>query len=352
MAGREEGCMLKPLRIGGVEARIPIIQGGMGARVSLHSLAGSVAREGGIGVISAVLLHDPGRNHPKTTCKGEVLSKPYNDAIPLREEIRKAREIAGPGGVIGVNILFAMTDFEDLLLTAFDEGIDLILTGAGFSREVFRLGKRFGVPIVSIISSAKGAKLAERSGAAAVVVEGTMAGGHLGTMESVWEILPSVVEAVSIPVIAAGGIFDGKDIAKALRMGASGVQIATRFVVTEECDVHPNFKQAYLDAKEGDVILVKSPVGMPGRAIKNRLIEELPSGKWRTKGCKYNCIKPCSGNADPYCIATALLRSASGDVETGLVFAGANAVRLKEMTTVPELIRELVEETERELSRS
>ncbi len=342
--------MLKPLRIGKVEARIPIIQGGMGARVSLHRLAGSVAREGGVGVISAVLLHDPGRNHPKDTCKGEKLKKPYNDAIPLREEIRKAREIAGSEGVIGVNILFAMSDFEDLLLTAFDEGVDLILTGAGFSREVFRLGKRFHVPIVSIISSAKGAKLAERSGAAAVVVEGTDAGGHLGTMESVWDILPSIVDAVSIPVIAAGGIFDGKDMARALRMGASGVQIATRFVVTEECDVHPNFKQAYLNSKDGDIVLVKSPVGMPGRAIKNRFVEEMASGKWRKPGCKYNCIKPCSGHADPYCIATALLRSASGDVETGLVFAGGNAWRLREITTVPRLMKELVEEAEKELS--
>jgi len=341
--------LLEPLRIGKAEARIPIIQGGMGARVSLHRLAGSVAREGGVGVISSVLLHDPGRSHPKTTCKGQELEKPYNDALPLREEVRKAREIAGPGGIIGVNILFAMTDFEDILLTAVDEGVDLILTGAGFSREVFKVGKRFDTPIVSIIASAKGAKLAERSGAAAVVVEGTMAGGHLGTMETVWDILPSVVEAVSIPVIAAGGIFDGKDIARAFRMGAKGVQIATRFVVTEECDVHQNFKQAYIDAKKEDIILVPSPVGMPGRGIRNRFIEELPSGKWKTQSCKTNCIKPCSGKADPYCIATALLRSAAGDVETGLVFAGDNAWRLKEMTTVPRLMKELVEEAEREL---
>ncbi len=346
---------LPELRIKHLEPKYPIIQGGMGAKVSLHRLASAVANVGGIGVISAVLLHEKDRSKPKkTTCKGieveKVGLKPYHYAHELAEEIRKAKELA-PNGIIGVNIMYALTHFYELLMTAIDAGADLIIQGAGFGKDVFKICNTFDMPLVEIVATPKGAKLSERLGAAAVIVESGDAGGHLGTMDKLWDILPSIVEAVNIPVIAAGGIFDGKDMARAFEMGAKGVQIATRFIATYECDAAQEFKDYIIQAKPEDSIYIKSPVGMPAHAVRNPFTERLErEGKIPHK-CPFNCLKTCSGEDSIYCIADVLLRSVSGDVERGLVFSGSNVGRVNRMYSVKELIDELVRECEEELER-
>ncbi len=346
---------LPKLKIKHLEPKYPIIQGGMGAKVSLHRLASAVANAGGIGVISAVLLHEKDRSKPmKTTCKGidveSVGLKPYHYAHELAEEIRKAKELA-PNGIIGVNIMYALTHFYELLMTAIDAGADLIIQGAGFGKDVFKICNTFDMPLIEIVATPKGAKLSERLGAAAVIVESGEAGGHLGTMESLWDVLPSIVEAVDIPVIAAGGIFDGKDMARAFEMGAKGVQIATRFIATYECDAAQAFKDYIIQAKPEDSIYIKSPVGMPAHAVRNPFTERLErEGKIPHK-CPFNCLKTCSGEDSIYCIADVLLKSVSGDVERGLVFSGSNVGRVNRMYSVKELIEELVRECEEELER-
>ena len=346
---------LPKLRIKDLEPKYPIIQGGMGAKVSLHKLASAVANAGGIGVISAVLLHEKDRSKPKkTTCKGidveSVGLKPYHYAWELAEEIRKAKELA-PKGIIGVNIMYALTHFYELLMTAIDAGADLIIQGAGFGKDVFKICNTFNVPLVEIVATPKGAKLSERLGAAAVIVESGDAGGHLGTTESLWDILPGIVEAVNIPVIAAGGIFDGKDMARAFEMGASGVQIATRFVATYECDAAQEFKDYIIKAKPEDSIYVKSPVGMLAHAVRNPFTERLEREGRIPHTCPYKCLKTCQGPDSIYCIADALLKSVEGDVVEGLVFSGSNVGKVNRMYHVDELIKELVEECEEELER-
>ena len=270
---------LPTLRIAEYIPRFPIVQGGMSVRVSTASLASAVARAGGIGVIGAT---------------GISLAE-------LKEEIRQARSRA-EGGILGVNIMFAARQFAELVKTAIDEKIDIIFTGAGFSRDIFRWVQDSTTAVVPIVSSAKAARLAEKSGAPAVVAEGSEAGGHLGTDRSIKDILPEIVETVKIPVIAAGGIVDGKDMADMVKLGASGIQMATRFVLSEECSVADEYKQLYLEAREEDVIIIKSPVGMPGRALKNkfaRLIAEDDTPE--PEDCDA-CLKNCSAD---YCILQA-----------------------------------------------
>ncbi len=347
---------LPKLKVGPVEPEYPIVQGGMGAKVSLHRLAAAVSNAGGLGVISAVLLHEKDRKKEKKhTCKGEDVEKlglkPYIYATELAQEIKKAKELA-PGKPIGVNIMYALTHFYELLMTAIDAGADFIVQGAGFGKDVFKICKTFDVPLIEIVSTPKGAALSERLGASAVVVESVDAGGHLGTDKSLWEVLPQIVSAVkNIPVIAAGGIFDGKDMAKAFKLGAKGVQMATRFIATYECDAHENFKKVILNAKREDSIFVKSPVGMPAHALKTPFTERLLKEGRIPHTCKYNCLKACSGPDSIYCIADALLASVSGDVENGLFFAGNNAYKVNKMYSVKELIEELVNECEAELRK-
>jgi len=346
---------LPKLRIGSLEPKYPIIQGGMGAKVSLHRLASAVANAGGIGVISAVLLHEKDRSKPPvSTCKGvEVESvglKPYHYAGELAREIKKAKALA-PNGIIGVNIMYALTHFYELLMTAIDAGADLIIQGAGFGKDVFKICRTFDVPLVEIVATPKGAKLSERLGASAVIVESGEAGGHLGTLERLWDILPGVIKAVDIPVIAAGGIFDGRDMARAFEMGAKGVQVATRFIATYECDAAPEFKKYIIEAKAEDSIYIKSPVGMPAHAVRNPFTEKLEREGRIPHSCPFKCLKTCTGPDSIYCIADALLRSVEGDVVDGLVFSGSNVGRVNRMYHVDELIKELVEECEAELER-
>jgi NAD(P)H-dependent flavin oxidoreductase YrpB (nitropropane dioxygenase family)/3-hydroxymyristoyl/3-hydroxydecanoyl-(acyl carrier protein) dehydratase len=319
---------LPELNIGNIHARLPIIQGGMAVRVSLHNLAGNVAKEGGVGIIAVSGMQDPNE---------------------VKDEITKARAIAGPGGVIGINIMGVVGRFRELVSAAVDAKVDLIIQGAGFRKDIFDLTRASGVPVFAMASSAKVAKKGEDAGAAAIVVEGADAGGHLGfphghEFRKTIDILKEVVETVKIPIIAAGGIFTGADIVEMLRAGASGVQMATRFVSTEECDADSKFKQAHLDATKDDVVIIHSPVGLPGRAVRTPFVDKIINGtapKPNPEECK-GCIGPVCDKS--YCILKALENARKGDLENGLVFAGSNVWRVKKMTTVHKLIKELVDE--------
>ena len=309
---------MPPLSIGRVTSRLPIIQGGMAVRISMAPLAAAVAREGGIGVIA-----------------GSGMTPDE-----LRHEIRTARESAA-GGVIGVNIMVAVRNFADLVKAAIDEKIDLVISGAGFSRDVFDWTREAGVPMVPIVGSPRVAILSEKFGAAAVVVEGQDAGGHLGAVLPVRQLLPSILDAVSIPVIAAGNIITGADINELMSAGAAGVQMGTRFAATVESSAPDAFKRMYVDAVEDDIVLVDSPVGLPGRSLRNPLTERLAAGiEPRIERCIV-CLKKCGKQ---FCIMDKLLRAQSGDVEDGLVFTGGGVARIHDIPTVRCLMERLVAE--------
>jgi NAD(P)H-dependent flavin oxidoreductase YrpB (nitropropane dioxygenase family) len=249
-------------------------------------------------------------------------------------------------GIVAVNIMFAIREFMEAVKASIEAGVDMIVTGAGFSRDIFKIGKEHDVPIVSIVSSPEFGKLAERSGADAIVVEAKEAGGHLGTDRSLRELFPEVRKVVKkVPLIAAGGITDGYEVGEMMsKYGADGVQMATRFVLTKECDVSSAFKQTYIDAKREDVVLVDSPVGLPGRAIRNRFLRRLQGGETVYDGhCKRGCLKKCSHS---FCIIDRLDMSRGGDVEEGLVFSGENVWKLSDIPSVRDLIDRLVAEAE------
>ena len=304
---------LPELKIGTKIARVPIMQGGMAIRLSTGALAAAVANQGGIGLIAA---------------SGMTPQE-------LRYEIRMARSLSK--GVIGINIMFAAKKFAEMVNTAIDEGIDLVVAGAGFSRDIFALGKASGTPVVPIVSSVKLAKISQRLGAAAIVVEGKEAGGHLGTDQSIKEIIPDIVAAVDIPVIAAGGILHGQDIADLINMGVSGVQMGSRFAASVEANSAPALKNFYLKAKPEDVVVIHSPVGLPGRAVRNPWAERIMEGSVPPNKCD-NCLKACKHN---FCIIRALSRAQQGDVETGLVFTGEYLPTIDKILTVEEIFQQL-----------
>lgn len=353
---------LPELKIGELVAKIPIIQGGMGVGISLSSLAGAVAQSGGIGVISGVEI---GFNEPDY-----FTNKMAANLRALRAHIRKAREIAG-SGVLGINIMTALNNFEQMAVESIKEKIDIIFCGAGLPLKLPRLVGGSKTKIAPIVSSGRAASIICKSwdknyGVApdAIVVEGPLAGGHLGFDEEELEnpacrlknILNDVLEAVKsyeekykkkIPVVAGGGVYSGKDIAELLEMGASGVQMATRFVATHECDASPEFKKAYIDARKEDLTIIKSPVGMIGRAINNRFLEDAKAGLKKPIRCICNCLKSCDPTKSPYCIADALISAQKGNLKDGFAFAGANAYRVDKIVSVVELLRELVSEAEK-----
>ncbi len=348
---------MNTLKIGNLTARLPIIQGGMGVGISMSSLASAVANEGGIGVIS---------------CAGIGLiyrhaAKDYMEAciIGLREEIRKAREKTS--GLIGVNIMMALTNFSDMVKTAIAEKVDVIFAGAGLPLDL----PNYRTPdcvtkLVPIVSSARAAKIICEKWKTLydylpdlVVVEGPKAGGHLGFKTgqiddpefAIEKLIPAVVSEVAvfekqynqeIPVIAAGGIYTGEDIYKMMQLGAKGVQIASRFVTTFECDADDRFKQTYIDASEDQVEIIQSPVGMPGRALQGEFLEKVKQGLMAPKSCPYNCLRTCDYTKVPYCIILALYNSYKGDLKKGYAFAGSNAYRATKITSVKEIMDELV----------
>lgn len=310
------------LVFGNIRARVPIIQGGMAVRVSLAPLAAAVAEEGAIGIIAGSGLQ----------------------VDELVDNIREARELC-PNGIIGVNNMVAVRNFADLVKASIAEGVNLIIAGAGYSRDLFRLCKEAGVAAVPIVSSPELAVIAEKNGADAIVVEAKEAGGHLGTDEPLETLLPKVLEAVNhTPVIAAGGILRGWDIKKVLAMGATGVQMATRFAASKESSASDEFKRAYVDARPEDVVLIKSPVGLPGRALNIGIVPKILDGTVPSPGnlalCEA-CLKHCGKD---YCIIEHLRRAQQGDVVTGLVFCGERVGEIHDIPSVHEIIERLKRE--------
>ncbi|TFG95175.1 MAG: nitronate monooxygenase, partial [Calditrichales bacterium] len=326
-------------------------------------LASAVANAGGIGVISSVGLGLLA-NTPK------VRFKEGNQQV-LKEEIRKARSLTD--GVLGLNIMVAISDYDDLVKLAYDEAIDIVFLGAGLplklpeSVPVDRL-KSAPTKVGVIVSSARATQIIFQTWQKKfnhvpdmVVVEGPMAGGHLGfKKEQIFDpafalenLLPDVLSVVkrfetqfekNIPVIAAGGIYTGGDIFRMMNMGMQGVQMGTRFVATHECDASLAFKQTYIDCKEEDLTIIQSPVGLPGRAIRNKFIDEVSAGERKPFQCPWKCLKTCDFREAPYCIAKALTNAQKGNIDEGYTFAGANAYRVKEIVSVQELFTSLEEE--------
>ncbi|TBV80663.1 MAG: nitronate monooxygenase [Desulfobulbaceae bacterium] len=313
---------LPPLTIGPYTAPIPLIQGGMSIRVSTSALAVPVAQCGGIGTIGGSAL-------------------PVDE---LQADIRKAK--SETTGVIAVNIMFAMKNFYNLVIGSIEAGVDMIITGAGFSRDIFKIGRDTDTPIVSIVSSSAFACLAEKLGAAAIVVEAKEAGGHLGTNRALRDLFPEIRKVVKkVPLIAAGGITDGFEMAEMMdKYGADGIQIATRFLLTKECSVNDSFKQALLKARPKDVGLVRSPVGLPGRALMTPFTQRLAAKvAMKAKECRWKCLKKCDHF---YCISDRLHKACEGDLEDGLYFTGENVWKMKKIMTVREVFDQFVAQAE------
>lgn len=347
---------MKELVIGDITARVPIVQGGMGVGISLHRLAAAVAAEGGIGVISAAQPGFRAKDFTKNFMKANTEA--------LAREIRLAKELSG-GGIIGVNIMVALNGYEDYVHCAIDAGADIIISGAGLPMDLPKFAKGSSIKLAPIVSSAKAAKVIlnrwakqEDVTADMVVIEGPKAGGHLGfkseevegyTDEMMEKEIAEILKVVAgfeerynkkIPVIFGGGVYTKEDIEHCFELGLSGVQMATRFVATEECDADINFKMAYINAKKEDIKIVKSPVGMPGRAIYNDFMRRTEKGRDKINKC-YGCLGRCDREKIPYCISEALFNAANGDTENALLFCGSNAYRVNKISTVKEIIDEL-----------
>lgn len=350
---------MKSFKIGDLTISLPIIQGGMGVGVSLSGLASAVAAEGGVGVISCAGI---GLLYPKS-------AKDYFSAgiQGLKEEIRKAREKTN--GIIGVNVMVALSDFSDMVKTAISEKVDIIFSGAGLPLDLpSYLNADSTTKLVPIVSSSRAAKLICEKWKTnynylpdAIVVEGPKAGGHLGYKNgqiddanfSLETIVPQVVAEVKyfeelysqkIPIIAAGGLATGEDIYKIMALGASGVQLGSKFVTTTECDASDVFKQTYLDSHKEDIDIITSPVGMPGRAIVGEFLHKVRAGETKPKKCAFHCIKTCDYQKSAYCIILALFNAAKGNLRRGYAFAGSNAYLSDKIVSVKETIATLVKE--------
>jgi len=347
---------MNALRLGDLTINVPVFQGGMGVGISLSGLASAVANEGGVGVISSAGI---GLMYKK-------MSSDYFEAciIGLKKEIEKAREKTK--GIIGVNIMVAMTNYADMVKTALAEKVDIIISGAGMPLDLPKYREQFSkTKLIPIVSSSRAAKLICEKWKSlynylpdAIVVEGPKAGGHLGFKNeqledenySIQELIPQVCKEVEIiektydqkiPVIAAGGIYTGEDIYNIMKLGASGVQMGTRFVTTEECDADASFKQMYIDAKEEDIEIIKSPVGMPGRAIHNDFLTKVKNGEKMPIDCKFHCLKTCDWKTSPYCIILALYSAYNGNMNTGYAFAGHNAYKATKIESVKSIFESL-----------
>ena len=352
---------ISSLVIGDLVAKIPIIQGGMGVGISLSRLSAAVANEGGIGIIATAGI---GEGEPDLF-KNYIAS---NNRALIRE-IRKAKKLTS--GILGVNIMVALTNYAELVKTSIEEHIDIIFSGAGLPLELPKYLRKEGKnpKLVPIVSSGRAAAIITKKWKQnynylpdAFVVEGPMAGGHLGFKKTqlfddnfkLEKLVTDVIENIKpfetsekkIPVIAAGGIYTGKDIHRFLSLGASGVQMGTRFVTTFECDASEEFKQTYINSKESDITIISSPVGMPGRAINNKFIDEVNKGQKKPFKCPYHCLTTCDYNNTPYCISHALFSAKHGRFKNGFAFAGANAFRSNAIISTKELIETLISEYE------
>jgi len=354
---------MKGLVIGDIRSKVPIVQGGMGVAISLSGLASAVANEGGIGIISAAAI---GMKEPDYMKNFRGANK-----RALRKELQTARSLTD--GIIGVNIMMALTDHEDLIKTAIEEQADLIVLGAGLPLKIPALLEATGnmkphTKLAVKVSSAKAARLIFQSWSNkyniipdAVVVEGPLAGGHLGFKKEelsgnpvpLKQLVEETVEAIApfeiqyrkeIPVIAAGGIYTGEDMYEIMQAGAKAVKLGTRFVATYECDASLAFKESYISCKEEDITIIKSPVGLPGRAVNNSFIEEINRGEKHPFKCYWNCLSTCNFREAPYCIAQALLNAAEGKMSEGFAFAGSNAYKTTKIQHVSEVINELLKE--------
>lgn len=349
--------MLPELKIGNRVVKLPIIQGGMGVGVSRSGLAGAVAKEGGIGIISTAQIgyDEEGFDTNPAECNLKAISK----------HIHKAKEISDGNGMVGVNVMVALKHYKEHVKAAVDAGADVIICGAGLPVTLPELVAGSSVMIAPIVSSVRASNVILKMWdhkynrtADFIVVEGPKAGGHLGyhleQLEHIEEYdfdaeIIKIIESKKnyeeeyhchIPVIIAGGVFDYEDVMHMFSLGANGVQIATRFVATEECDADPLYKEAYINAREEDTEIVVSPVGMPGRAVHNKFIESVKKQKQTITKC-YQCLEKCNPKEVPYCITKALTEAVKGNTEDGLIFCGSNVGRIEKITTVHELMMEL-----------
>lgn len=349
--------MLQGLTLGTKTLSVPIIQGGMGIGISMSSLASAVMKEGGIGVISAAM---PGFDEP------DFETNPIEANVrALKREIKKAKETEG---ILGVNVMVASQHYDLYVNTAIEAGADLIISGAGLPLKLpdYVRGRCMMAPIVS---SGKAARVIlsmwDRHHHAIpdlIVIEGYQAGGHLGfskqdlisnTCQSNEAILKEVLDVVKpfetkynkhIPLFVAGGIYSHEDIVHFINLGADGVQMATRFIATKECDASVGFKEMIVHAKREDIVLVKSPAGMPGRAIRNSFVRQMENGEPQTITKCYGCMVPCNPASTPYCITRALIHAAKGDTENGLFFTSTSAARIDHISDVHSLMKELIGE--------
>ncbi len=354
-----EKCKYNALKIGELVAPIPIVQGGMGVGVSLGGLAGAVAKEGGVGIISTAQIGFKEIDFKENTFEANMRA--------MKKEFEKAKSIA-PTGVVGFNIMVALSHYREQVENAVKIGADVIISGAGLATELPEYVKGFKTKIAPIVSSAKSANVIlklwdkkYKKTADFVVIEGPKAGGHLGFKkddiekydnerdydEEIKDIIGIVKKYEEnydskIPVVVAGGIETKEDMQHALDLGADGVQVATRFVTTKECDAADEYKQAYINAKKEDIVIVQSPVGMPGRAIKNKFMKRVFDGeKFTPKKC-LGCLRKCNPTEIPYCITERLINAAEGNVDEALLFCGANAYKENKITSVKEVIESFI----------
>ncbi len=348
---------MEGIKVGDKQSKYPIIQGGMGVGVSLHKLAGAVSKEGGIGVISTANIGYQEEDFNANPMKANLRA--------IGKEIKMAREIAGEDKILGVNIMVALNHYKEIVKECVKNKIDLIISGAGIPKELPEYVKGSNTKIAPIVSSLRCCKLIVKHWIKKynyipdmIVIEGPEAGGHLGfkkeeleedkkpKLEDITKEIVDYMKEVEkendkkIPVIAAGGIWDDKDIQKFLNIGASGVQMATRFVTTYECDASQEFKKAYINAEQNDIKIINSPVGMPGRAIYNQFIKQCEQEKCKIEKC-YQCIRTCNIVDTPYCITKALVNAVKGNMEKALIFCGSNVGKVKDLVSVHQLMQEL-----------
>jgi NAD(P)H-dependent flavin oxidoreductase YrpB (nitropropane dioxygenase family) len=346
----------KGLKIGNIETKIPLILGGMGIGVSGWNLASSITNNGGIGVLSGVNLGYREDDFYTNTFEANKRA--------IIKEIKKAKEESNMG-VIGINFMVAMNRYKEYVKIAVEAGIDIIVSGAGLPLELPEATKDHDTKLIPIVSSAKAARIITKIWDKkynkipdAVVVEGSKAGGHLGfkkkdlieddfdfeeVLRDTKEVLKKYEDKYNkkIPMIAAGGIYSSQDVEKIMKIGYDGVQMATRFVTTEECDADFNFKNEYLKSENKDIDIIDSPVGLPGRAITNEFLNNVEEGiKPKIKKC-VDCIKKCNYKDTKFCISQALINSVKGNIDEGLVFAGENAYKSKKIEKVADVVKEL-----------